>query len=57
MTDPKAERDDPKDDDFIDDEIAASFPASDPPAWTTTHAGPPDDEHAVKDVRPIRTER
>jgi hypothetical protein len=45
VTDPKAQRDDPKDDDLIDDEIAASFPASDPPTWTSTHAGPPDGEH------------
>ena len=32
--------------DRIDEKLEQSFPASDPPDWTGTHAGaPPDDEH------------
>jgi len=31
----------------VDDTLDASFPASDPPEWTGTHAGPPDGRPAV----------
>jgi uncharacterized protein (DUF302 family) len=36
MADPNAP------DESVDDTLDASFPASDPPEWTGTHAGPPD---------------
>ena len=36
MTDPR------EPEESVDDTLDASFPASDPPEWTGTHAGPPD---------------
>jgi hypothetical protein len=33
------------DDELVDEASDESFPASDPPASTHTHAGPPDPEH------------
>jgi hypothetical protein len=33
------------DDEGVDEALDESFPASDPPASTHTHAGPPDPQH------------
>lgn len=37
-----------KEEERIDTEIGDSFPASDPPSWTATHIGRPDEHHDKK---------
>jgi uncharacterized protein (DUF302 family) len=51
MTDPTAP------DDPIDETSDESFPASDPPAWTGMHAGPPDDPGRLATVPHLRSVR
>jgi uncharacterized protein (DUF302 family) len=47
----------PPPDDPVDETNDASFPASDPPEWTGTHAGPPDGERDPRSTPTLRSVR